>query len=228
VAGTLTDDEGAFRVVLDRGARVHLRITGLGVTTASSDMIDVTEGTRRLEVTLPERAIEIEPVVVVVEGRDPKLEVEGFYGRATTTSGTFIRRDDVEAVAPARTSDLLGRAPGVRVSTDPFRADLRRRVTFQRLALAGGERCWPAVYIDGELVRVGGAREESEAPTIEGIEPVIEEGSDVPSLDELVPPHEILAVELYDNPGQVPRRFVGLGTHCGVVVVWTTRGAVQG
>lgn len=228
LASTLSDEDGAFRIVLDEGAEAYLRVSRLGFTGAVSEALDVTDGTRRIEVRLPEEAIPIEPVVVVVEGRHPRLEVEGFYGRATSSPGMFIRRDDVEAVAPARTTDLLGRAPGVSVRTDPLSGDLRRRVTFQRLALTGGERCYPAVYVDGELVRVGGSRSESEAPTIEGIEPLIEDRSDIPSLDELVPPHEILAVEMYQTPGQVPRRFVGLGTHCGVIVVWTTRGDAAG
>jgi len=220
---TLTDEEGRFRAILDEGAEVYLRVSRLGFRGAVSEAIDVTNGTRRIEVTLPEEAIELPPVVVVVGGRDARLEMEGFYERATTVGGLFIRRDDVEAIAPARTTDLLERAPGVRVTTDPQSGDLRRRVTFQRLALAGGDKCYPTVFVDGEMVRVGGSRAESDAPSIEGIEPLIEEGSEIPSLDELVPPHEILAVEMYQTPGQVPRRFVGLGTHCGVIVVWTTR-----
>ena len=134
----------------------------------------------------------------------------------------LLRRDDIDAVAAARTSDLLERAPGVRSFTDPLSGDLRRRIVFTRLTLGGGDRCYPSLYVDGDMVRVGGARDTPDAPTIEGIEP--EAGEYVPSLDELIPPHEIEAVEMYPTPGQVPQRFTGLGTRCGMIVVWTRRG----
>ena len=71
-------------------------------------------------------------------------------------------------------------------------------------------------------LRVGGARDTPDALTIEGIKP--EAGEEVPSLDELIPPHEIEAVEMYPTPGQVPQRFTRLGTRCGVIVLWTRRG----
>jgi Carboxypeptidase regulatory-like domain len=220
IASALSDAEGAFRMVLDRPAPVvFLSVQRLGYTGAVSEALDLSEGTRRVEVTLPQEAVEIDPVVVVVEGRVPRLEREGFYARATTMPGLFIRRDDIDAVAPARTSDLLERAPGVRSFTDPLAGDLRRRIVFTRLTLRGGDRCYPALFVNGEMVRLGGSRDTPEAPPIEGVEPP--QGERVASLDELVVPHEIEAVEMYPTPGQVPRRFVGLGTKCGVIVVWT-------
>ena len=110
----------------------------------------------------------------------------------------------------------------MRSFTDPLRGDLRRRIVFTRLTLGNGERCYPSLYVDGQMVRVGGARDTPDALTIEGIKP--EAGEQVPSLDELIPPHEIEAVEMYPTPGQVPQRFTRLGARCGVIVVWTCRG----
>lgn len=223
VATDLSTAEGEFRMVLDDGLPVaYLSVARLGYTGAVSEALDLSEGTRRVEILLPSEAIEIEPVIVIVDGRVPRLEREGFYARATSIPGLFLRRDDIDAVAPARTSDLLERAPGVRSWTDPLSGDLRRRIVFTRLTLAGGDRCYPSLYVDGDMVRLGGSRNEPGAPTIEGIEPPADE--DVPSLDELIPPHEIEAVEMYPTPGQVPQRFTGLGTRCGVIVVWTRRG----
>jgi hypothetical protein len=170
-------------------------------------------------VILPEEAIEIDPVIVLVDSRLPQLERVGFYARAVAHPGAFIQRDDVEAVSPARTSDLLGRVPGVRVTTDSGNGIIRRRVLFNRLALLEGDLCYPALFVDDQLVRIGGSRTESQWPAIQGVEP----GEDVPSVDELVPPHEILAVEMYENAARLPARFIGLGTHCGVIAFWTTR-----
>jgi len=216
----LSDSQGRFRIVLDGGVPVvFLSVERLGYTGAVSEALDLTNGTQRVEVLLPEEAIQLEPVLVMVDGRVEKLEQVGFYVRATTTPGLFIRRDDIEAVAPARTSDLLGRAPGVRVMTNALEGDLRRRVVFNRLTLASGEQCYPSVYVDGEMIRAGGVREAADSPVIEGVESP--QGENVLSLDELVPPQEIEAVEMYATPGQVPRRFTGLGTRCGVIVIWT-------
>jgi hypothetical protein len=221
LASTITDEEGRFAAVLDEGAEVFLRISRLGYTGAVSEALSLDEGTRRVEVFLPEEAIEIDPVIVVVDTRSPYLERVGFYDRAVTHPGAFIQRDDVDAVSPARTSDLLGRVPGVRVTNESSGGLLRRRVLYNRLALLGGDLCYPAVFVDDELVRIGGSRTESQWPVVQGVEPPA--GEDVPSIDELVPPHEIAAVEMYENAARLPPRFIGLGTHCGVVVIWTTR-----
>ena len=220
VGSTLSEPDGSFRIVLNDGQeQVYLRVARLGYEGAISEAIDLSDGTRRVEVLLPTDAIEIDPVLVVVDGLVPELERVGFYARATQSPGLFIRRDDIEAVAPARTSDLLERAPGVRTFTDAMSGDLSRRVVFTRHTLASGDRCYPALYVDGRSVRIGGTRDTPNAPAIEGIDPPEEDR--VPALDELIPPHEIEAVEMYPTPGQVPRRFTGLGTRCGVIVVWT-------
>ncbi len=221
VAGTISDEEGRFAVVLEEGGEVYLRVARLGYRGAVSEAIRLDDGTRRVEVLLPEEAIELDPVIVVVDTRSPILERVGFYERAVAHPGSFIQRDDVEAVSPARTSDLLGRVPGVRVTTDATGGQLRRRVLFNRLALLEGELCYPAIFMDDQLIRIGGSRSETQAPAIQGVEPP--PGEDVPSVDELVPPHEIVAVEMYENAARLPSRFIGLGTHCGVIVFWTTR-----
>ena len=127
IASTITDQEGHFAAVLEEAAEVYLSVSRLGYTGAVSEGIALREGTRRIEVLLPEEAIPLEPVIVVVDGRVPLLERVGFYQRAVAHPGSFIQRDDVAAVAPARTSDLLGRVPGVRVATDTSGGVIRRR-----------------------------------------------------------------------------------------------------
>jgi hypothetical protein len=221
VASTITDGQGRFSAVLDEGGEVFLSVSRLGYTGAVSEAITLIEGTRRIEVILPEEAIEIDPVIVLVDSRLPQLERVGFYERSVTHPGAFIQQDDVAAISPARTSDLLGRVPGVRVTTDSSGSVPRRRVLFNRLALIEGDLCYPALFVDDQLARIGGSRTESQWPAIQGVEPP--PGEDVPSIDELVPPHEILAVEMYENAARLPSRFIGLGTHCGVIVIWTTR-----
>ena len=155
------------------------------------------------------------------EGRSPVLERVGFYERAATYRGAFIRPDHGAAASPPRTSDLLGRVPGVRVTAETRGGTIRRRVLFNRVALLEGDLCYPALFIDGQLMRVGGSRSESQWPAIQGVAPAAAE--DVPSVDDLVPPHDVVAVEMYENPARLPGRFIGLGTRCGVIAIWTPR-----
>jgi hypothetical protein len=44
------------------------------------------------------------------------------------------------------------------------------------------------------------------------------------SVDGLVIPAEVEAVEVYDGPGSLPAEFGGSNAGCGVVVIWTRRG----
>lgn len=197
VARTLSDADGAFRIVLDDGGKLRVRIERLGYASALSEPLDLTNGARRVEVLLPEEPIEIEPIVVVIEGRVDKLEREGFYARALTRPGVFMRRDDVDALDPVRTSDLLGRAPGVQVRSFPSFDILRPRVVFRMLALSEGEQCWPSLFIDGELVQVVGVRNEAPRPGEENLPGVVEiwplDDKIPKSVDEFVRPQEIEA-----------------------------------
>jgi len=225
VARTLSGADGAFRIVLDDGGKLRVRIERLGYASALSEPLDLTNGARRVEVLLPEEPIEIDPIVVVVEGRVDKLEREGFYARALTRPGVFMRRDDVDALDPVRTSDLLGRAPGVLVRSLSYSDILRPRVVFRMLALTEGEQCWPSLFIDSELVQVGGVRNEAPRPGEESLAGVVEiwplDDIIPKSVDEFVRPQEIEAVEMYRRPELVPQRFVGLGARCGAIVIWT-------
>ena len=54
-----------------------MRTERLGYASALSEPLDLTNGARRVEILLPEEAIEIEPIVVVIESRVDKLDQEG-------------------------------------------------------------------------------------------------------------------------------------------------------
>lgn len=58
--------------------------------------------------------------------------------------------------------------------------------------------CEPAVFIDGVRIRGGAA-----------------------AIDELVSPIEIVAVEVYRGPSEVPVEFSGPWTSCGAIAIWT-------
>jgi hypothetical protein len=67
--------------------------------------------------------------------------------------------------------------------------------------------CWPAVWLDGQLVHPGRAG-----------------GRDDPAyIDQLVHPVEIAGIEIYNSPASHPVQYNLYGA-CGVIVIWTRHG----
>jgi hypothetical protein len=61
--------------------------------------------------------------------------------------------------------------------------------------------CFPSLYLDGVLWSWGG-----ENPT---------------EIDRILPPEEIEAMEVYTSPQEVPARFAGVSSRCGVIAIWS-------
>jgi hypothetical protein len=49
------------------------------------------------------------------------------------------------------------------------------------------------------------------------------------SLDDIGPPSDLAAIEIYRSASQVPVQFGGtsVSTLCGVIVIWTKRGTIR-
>lgn len=82
----------------------------------------------------------------------------------------------------------------------------------------GGERglevCWPMVYIDRHLVSTGGIGGNT--------------GAQPAAVDELVFRADVLAIEVFRSPAEIPPEFNGPNAGCGVIVLWTRRGGAGG
>jgi Carboxypeptidase regulatory-like domain len=216
VGRSLSDSEGTFRIRPSEAGTLRVRVERLGYASGLiGEPLDLSNGARRVEILLPEAPIELDPVMVVIDARVDRLEAAGFYARALTQPGVFLIRDDVDVLDPARTSDLLMRAPGMRLISSP--GDFRRRVVFRSLALTEGEACYPSLFVDGELVQMGGVRSGRVEERFALDDPVPK------SVDEFVSPLEIEGLELYKNPTVIPQRFIGLGSRCGAIVIWTRK-----
>lgn len=87
---------------------------------------------------------EIEAVVVSAR-RQTVLERSGFFERQERGIGHFVTRDDIEASAALRVSDLFRRIPGARVVRGS-----RGGIDSARVLLRGG--CAPTVVIDGMML----------------------------------------------------------------------------
>lgn len=92
-----------------------------------------------VQVQLAPEALALEGVVVTV-ARSPKLASAGFYERMVIGQGTFVTREQIEARAPLRTSDLFRSMAGVQVRSSG-------RGDASLITLRGG--CRPDIVIDG-------------------------------------------------------------------------------
>jgi TPR repeat protein len=137
--------------------------------------------------------------IEVVAIRSPYLQRMGFYERSTSDWGTQFGPAEIQALAPEVLSDLIYRVPGVIVERAP-QPGAPAIVYSRRRTGATDEGCRLEIYLDG--VRM--------------------EGYD---FDE-VTPMQVEALEIYqglDVPVEYQRRSSQSG--CGIVLVWTRRGA---
>jgi hypothetical protein len=199
----VSDGEGAFLFPRVRPGVYEVVLEHLAYGT-HTDTVEVGEGELvSYEARLAMEPIELAPLTVTVRRRDVSPMLLGFYERMSMDrGGYFITREDIERRQPDRISHMIGEAPGARVRC-PGGGCYVIFARYERDRLRGA--CRPAVYVD--RMYVGGGRNIAPA-----------------SVDGLVIPAEVEAVEVYDGPGSLPAEFGGSNAGCGVVVIWTRRG----
>lgn len=176
-----------------------LSVRHLGYAEARDSVSVVPDRTTEVRMELSADPVELEPLVVTAL-RDARLEARGFYERREwgerLGQGRFFGREEIERRSPARVSHLAQEVPGLRV-----RCTGARSCAVVPARAAGCEHV--AVYLDG-------ARVIDEEDTLGG-----------PSLDELVSPMDLAAVEAYPGAASVPAEFAGSTGRCGALVLWT-------
>ena len=143
-------------------------------------------------VHLAPAAIALQPIVVTAFSR--RLEYVGFYERQKRGVGTFIDRKQIDAMKVKNASELLRRAPGVRLvpqsrtrSNQPDNATIGNRGNCRYVFVIDGTRTLP----DFEMDHIA-------AGAIEG-------------------------VEVYNGLAEVPAALRAVAGHtvCGVIAIWT-------
>ena len=102
---------------------------------------------------------------------------------------------------PQRISHVLQQLPGVRLDCS---GGINQ--CYARMAGAAPSCTGPNVYLDG--IRV--LRDNQRLP-----EPI----------DGLVLPIEVVGVEVYSSPSEVPGEFTGADAQCGAILFWTSANA---
>ena len=139
----LTDRQGRFVFL---GARLidghyDLGIGRIGYESIVDSLVFRSDLGLRIEAALVPDAMELDPLLVVVEARSQNLEVRGFYDRRARGVGDFLTRDEIDRRNAIRMSDLFRRIPGVSVRS-------RGRFSEQSVVtLRGG--CVADIFVDG-------------------------------------------------------------------------------
>ncbi len=208
-AQTTTDGEGAFSFArLDPGPfRIRVRSAGYREVVTPRWWVEVGE-VLSVVVRIDPDIVLLAPLEVVGQTRSASPVLSGFYQRLDRrTGGTFITREDIEARAAVRVTDLLADLPGVRFEMDGGSGDPRRDavITFARAPIGGltGGRCPVQIFVDGVLATRG----RTEVP-----------------LDVLASPGHLEGIEVYRGLASVPPEFFTPDARCGVIALWTRRG----
>lgn len=185
----LTDAAGTARIDdLQPGART-LEVHYLGYAPASV-AVDVVAGERlTIDLILPVQPVALAPVTATA--RRSILYDRGFYHRKKSGQGTFIDREEIEALRPRYMSDLLRRVAGVSVNRSSFGG--RARVSMRGANSHGS--CPIQYYIDGTLTG--------------------------PFNIDNIPPGDVEGIEIYRGAATIPVVFNKGRAICGVIVVWT-------
>ena len=191
--GTTTDSLGRFSLRVPGAGRYGLRVSHPGHRPFQTDSVEVGRGeTVSVEVRLGRNVIPLEPLVVTA--RIP-ADITGFHRRRLGGGfGTFMTREEIEARAPGRTTELLRGMPGVTIRFERWGVG-------PTIEMRGGfGTCEPAIFVDGVL-----------APQYRGSR-----------LDDFLTPDRIEGVEVYSSFSAAPVQYLA-GT-CGVILFWTRRG----
>jgi len=231
VASVLTGADGAYRLAAPAAGCFLLEARRIGYQTWIDGPVELHAGDdRETEVRLRALPVPLPPLEVAGAPPPPDafLAGVGFYERQRSDFGHFITREQIQARAPQRVTDLLAGIPGVRVVPGTSGLD-RAGIELDGSLLSHGGRCHPRVFVDGIMVIRGDAR--PRGLDVSGLPAATEAalpGAERPEmeLDDLVQPEDIQAVEVYRRGSEVPVRFGGTSTstQCGVVVIWTRRG----
>jgi hypothetical protein len=184
-----------------------------------------------LDVPLEPLPISLDPVTVEADLSLRYLEQVGFYVRQLSDFGHFITRDVIEQRRATRVSDVLSTVPGVRLVPDG-RVLGRTLLQFRAAQTTFGGLCEPRVFVDGLIAIRGDSKPVVMTPGGGLIDELNEEDprSPEPTVDEVVDPRDVEAIEVYRSGAEVPAHFGGMGpfTRCGVVVIWTKKGRTRG
>lgn len=144
---TRTSDAGTFSLDRVPAGHVELSVRRLGYVPQTLQL-DLSPTGDTLTVHMVAQAFELPGVEIPDPTKRRLLWIEDFYRRrAKGIGGTYFTREDIEARHPARLSDVLRDAPGVRFVRTRDGAGIRfdASANFR-------QNCLPQYFVDGQRV----------------------------------------------------------------------------
>lgn len=187
--GGVTDQNGVLRMAgLEVGAReVEARFLGF----APQRAVVVLQPEKVSEVAFDLAMQPIELAAVRVRTRRSILQINGFFNRRDSSFGTFMTRQEIEAMRPRFLSDVLRRVAGISLTNSAHGGSSSARIRGSKVLGS----CPIQYYLDGTMTAMF-------------------------NIDE-VRPEDVEGLEIYRGAATIPPNFNKGSAMCGVIVIWT-------
>jgi TonB-dependent Receptor Plug Domain len=197
----LTDGRGQVAGRIRNDGPYLVTLTRIGYRALVSDTFHLSA--RRdtaLTFTLAPEALTLPTLEATAPALERHLSTVGYYERKKLGFGHFVDPDEVDRRrATAHTvGELLQNIPGVSLEPDPNgMGHTRPHFTgIQSEARACG---LPRILVDNVAI-------------------------DTTDIESAIHPQDVLAMEVYRRPSEIPPEYGGATSACGVLVIWTRRG----
>lgn len=131
---------------------------------------------------------------------------EGFAHRKQfNVGGIFVDQAQIERRGAYKMSQLLANLPGVEIRQmrNEF-GEYNPYVVMRGTSTVGGEKCPISYFLDGHPYSM----------------------SQDETVDRIIQPHDVAAIEVYPGASQVPAQFkTATSARCGVIVIWSRSAA---
>ena len=197
---TSADGKFVLRNVPAGHQTLELRLIGWGAKVVS---VDVTSG-RTLDLSIELTPLPSTLDTVRVGAVPGNFHLRGFEERREHGNGTYFTRKDIERMQARQVTDILRRAPGIRVENTRGLFGGGSSAQTSRSGSIGVRACNINYYLNGTPFPM--------SPDM--------------TINQFLDPDAIDAIEVYAGTAQIPPQFNSgsMNSRCGLVVIWTRTG----
>ena len=203
----------------DRAAVVEARALGSVPVTA---ILEAGDTLRVLDFVLAAAGTTL-PTVTVTTETAQYLERVGFETRRLSRTGRYLTQADIAKRQPKTFGELMRAIPGWSAGAGTS-TNASQRSQGQAGKFAGSLDCMPLFYIDGVRLPLA-------APEGATLDSNTDVPQSIPGVDRIpttiVHPEDVAGVEVYSSLSGAPAQYRPLDAGCGIVLVWTKRGATR-